>query len=240
MQAIHAENVSWKAQARGVREAKIYSAIHGTEETRIDMVEVPAGSYIPPHRHSARTEFITILASAGAQLQIGERIFRPIAGQVFHREPGDILALTNDSQHLFSYSVVRFGYEASDVEHLSQVDEETEQAADEPAEDEAPEEKAETEAAEVDESEDAEPAVEEEPEAREEPEDEKAADTDDQESAKEDTAEAEEPKKPEKPKKTKKPKKSKKSKDKNKGDSSDEKSSKKSKKKPSKSSKKKK
>ena len=121
MQAIHADNVTWKAQARGVREAKIYSAIQGSEETRIDMVEVPAGSYIPPHRHSSRTEFITILASAGAQLQIGERIFRPIAGQVFHREPGDILALTNDSQHPFCYSVVRFRYEASDVEHLGAV-----------------------------------------------------------------------------------------------------------------------
>lgn len=124
MQAIHAENVTWKAQARGVREAKIYSATHGSDETRIDMVEVPAGSYIPPHRHSSRTEFITILSSAGAQLQIGDRIFRPIAGQVFHREPGDILALTNDSQHPFCYSVVRFRYEASDIEHLGKIDDE--------------------------------------------------------------------------------------------------------------------
>jgi quercetin dioxygenase-like cupin family protein len=131
MKAIHADNVTWKAEARGVREAKIYSAIHASEETRIDMVEVPAGSYIPPHRHSARTEFITILASAGAQLQIGERIFRPIAGQVFHREPGDILALTNDSQHPFCYSVVRFRYEASDVEHLGRGAEVAEQVVDE-------------------------------------------------------------------------------------------------------------
>ena len=107
MQPIHSENVSWKARKRGVREAEIYSAIHGSDETRIDMIEVPAGGYIPPHRHSSRTEFITILSSAGAQLQIGDRIFRPIAGQVFQREPGDVLALTNDSQHPFCYSVVR-------------------------------------------------------------------------------------------------------------------------------------
>ncbi len=119
MQPIHSENVSWKARKRGVREAQIYSAIHGSDETRIDMIEVPAGGYIPPHRHSSRTEFITILASAGAQLQIGERIFRPIAGQVFQREPGDVLALTNDSQHPFCYSVVRFRFESSDVEYLN-------------------------------------------------------------------------------------------------------------------------
>lgn len=121
MQAIHAENVNWKSHDRGVREAKIFSAVHGSEETRIDMVEVPAGAYIPAHRHSSRREFITILLSAGAQLQIGERVFRPIAGQVFHREPGDVLALTNDSQHPFRYSVVRFGYESSDIEFLQDV-----------------------------------------------------------------------------------------------------------------------
>jgi quercetin dioxygenase-like cupin family protein len=122
MQAIHADNVNWKSRSRGVREAKIYSAHHGTDETRIDMVEVPAGGYIPPHRHSSRREFITILLSAGAQLQIGDRIFRPIAGQVFHREPEEILALTNDSHHPFRYSVVRFGYEPSDIEWLNEAD----------------------------------------------------------------------------------------------------------------------
>lgn len=118
MQAIHADNVNWKTKDHGVREAKIYSAVSGTGETRIDLVEVPAGGYIQPHRHASRREFITILLSAGAQLQIGDRIFRPTAGQVFHREPEEVLALTNDSHHPFRYSVVRFGYEASDYELL--------------------------------------------------------------------------------------------------------------------------
>lgn len=122
MQAIHAENVNWKSKSRGVREAKVFSTYHGSEETRIDIVEVPAGGYIPPHRHSSRREFITILLSAGAQLQVGDRVFRPIAGQVFHREPEDILALTNDSHHPFRYSVVSFGYEASDIEWLNEAD----------------------------------------------------------------------------------------------------------------------
>ena len=56
---------------------------------------------------------------AGAQIQIGDRIFRPTAGQVFHREPGDILALTNDTPHPFRYSVTRFGYQAADIEWLN-------------------------------------------------------------------------------------------------------------------------
>jgi quercetin dioxygenase-like cupin family protein len=118
MQAIHAENVSWKSGERGVREAEVFVEQHGSQETRIDMVEVPPGGYIPAHRHSQRREFLTILFSSGAQLQVGERIFRPTAGQVFHREPNDVLALTNDTPHPFRYTVTRFGYQASDVEWL--------------------------------------------------------------------------------------------------------------------------
>ena len=133
MQSIHADNVNWKSTKRGVREAKIFSAFHGSDETRIDLVEVPAGSYIPPHRHSFRREFITILVSAGAQMQIGDRIFRPIAGQVFHREPEDILAVTNDSHHPFQYSVVRFGFEPTDIVWMGKSTEEPEESAEETA-----------------------------------------------------------------------------------------------------------
>ena len=118
MQVIHADNVEWKSKEQGVREAKIFSTAHGSQETRIDIVEVPSGGYIPPHRHSSRQEFITVLLSAGAQVRIGERIFRPLAGQMFHREPGEVLALTNDSEHPFRYSVTSFGYESSDIEFL--------------------------------------------------------------------------------------------------------------------------
>lgn len=119
MQAIHAENVNWKVAERGVKEAEVFIETHGSEETRIDMVEIPPGGYIPAHRHSQRREFLTILQSAGAQLQVGERIFRPTAGQVFHREPGDILALTNDTPHPFRYTVTRFRHQAADIEWLA-------------------------------------------------------------------------------------------------------------------------
>lgn len=118
MQAIHAESVNWKDKERGVREAELFAVSHGDEETRIDMVEVPAGSYIPAHRHAQRSEFFTILLSAGAQLRIGDRVFRPTAGQVFHREPEEVMALTNDSPHVFRYTVTRFRYQSSDIEWL--------------------------------------------------------------------------------------------------------------------------
>lgn len=117
MQALHADNVNWKAQENNVREAEIFEV---SEDTRIDMVEVPPGAYIPAHRHKSRREFITILLSAGACIRIGERTFRPIAGQVFHREPGDVMALTNDSEHPFRYSVVRFGYDPKDIEFIEE------------------------------------------------------------------------------------------------------------------------
>lgn len=120
MQTIHAENVNWTQGDRGVKEAEVFVQPHEDEETRIDLVEVPAGSFIPPHRHQRRREFITILLSAGAQVRIGDRIFRPTAGQVFHREPQEILALTNDTEHPFRYSVTRFRYQEGDVEWLSE------------------------------------------------------------------------------------------------------------------------
>ena len=147
MQAIHADNVNWKSRGRGVREAKIFSSINGSDETRIDIVEVPAGGYIPPHRHSSRREFITILLSAGAQLQVGDRVFRPVAGQVFHREPEEVMALTNDSHHPFRFSVVTFGYDKSDIEWLNESDVK-EETTDIPVE-EAPAEEAEEKVEEV-------------------------------------------------------------------------------------------
>jgi quercetin dioxygenase-like cupin family protein len=119
MQAIHAENISWTPQERGIREAVIFSDPHGTEQTRVVMMEIPPGAYLPAHRHNLRREFLTIVYSAGAQVRLGERIFRPTAGQVFHREPGDVLALTNDTPHPFRYTVTQFRYQASDLEWLA-------------------------------------------------------------------------------------------------------------------------
>lgn len=119
MQTIHAENVNWTQGERGVKEAEIFMVAQEAEDTRIDLVEVAPGGYIPPHRHQRRREFITVLLSAGAQMQIGDRIFRPTAGQVFHREPQDILALTNDTEHPIRYSVTRFRYQENDVEWIS-------------------------------------------------------------------------------------------------------------------------
>lgn len=214
-----------------MREAQIYSAIQGSDETRIDMIEVPAGGYIPPHRHSSRTEFITILSSAGAQLQIGDRIFRPIAGQVFQREPGDILALTNDSQHPFCYSVVRFRYESSDVEYLNAPDEDEPEAVAvlEPSEEVevvAQEPVAETETDAEEEPAEDEPSTDEPSEDEEEDSDEESPD---EEAAEEEVAAEPEPEPKPEPKKSKKS--GKKSKDGKDSKSSKKKSSKSSKKK---------
>ena len=122
MQAIHSENVSWVSKDNGVREAELIAQTNGAEQVRIDLVEVLPGGYIPAHKHAKRQEFFTILLSAGAQIQLGDRIFRPTAGQVFQRDQGDIFALTNDSPHPFRYTVTRFGFDSSDVEWLSQTE----------------------------------------------------------------------------------------------------------------------
>ncbi len=108
MSAIHPEKLKWTPLEFGVQETSIFPAPGGQAHTRISMVEVAPGGYIPAHRHEGRHEFLTVLLSAGAQMQIGDRIYRPTAGQVFERSAGEILALTNDSHHPFRYSVVRF------------------------------------------------------------------------------------------------------------------------------------
>lgn len=119
MQILQADSLTWKELENGVREAEIFVLSEGGAQTRIDIVEVLSAGYIAPHRHKKRREFITVLHSAGAQIQVGERIFRPTIGQMFEREPGEVMALTNDTTHPFRYSVTRFNFEPADIEQLN-------------------------------------------------------------------------------------------------------------------------
>ncbi len=116
MRVVTAESLEWEADKRSAK-AVIYSE-KMSGELRIEMLEVAPGDFIPAHRHSRRREFFAVTFSAGAQMQIGERIFRPIAGQVFEREPGEVLAVTNDTKHPLRLMITRIGFDESDVEWL--------------------------------------------------------------------------------------------------------------------------
>lgn len=106
MSAIHPEKLEWTPLEFGAREASLFDPVG--IQAGIRLVEVEPGGYIPAHSHQSRHEFLTILLSAGAQMQIGDRTYRPTAGQVFERKAGETLALTNDSHHPFRYSVTCF------------------------------------------------------------------------------------------------------------------------------------
>lgn len=121
MRVVTAESLDWES-GQNPSTAVVHSERIGEQELRIDMIEVLPGDFVAPHRHARRREFFAVAYSAGAQVQIGERIFRPIAGQVFEREAGEVLAITNDTKHPLRLMVTRIGYEADDIEWLHPVD----------------------------------------------------------------------------------------------------------------------
>ncbi|MCA9791380.1 MAG: hypothetical protein KC910_06280 [Candidatus Eremiobacteraeota bacterium] len=123
MRVVTAEGLDWESD-QNPSTAVIHSEKLGDQELRIEMVEVRPGDFVPPHRHARRREFFSVAYSAGAQMQIGERIFRPIAGQVFEREAGEVLAITNDTKHPLRLMITRIGYDPNDIEWLNPVESE--------------------------------------------------------------------------------------------------------------------
>lgn len=115
MRVVAPESLEWKASEH-YRSALISSQNLGSSELRIEMLEIASGQHVPAHLHRRRKEYLTVTFSAGAQIQIGQRIFRPIAGQVFEREAGEVFAATNDTKHPFRVMVTRIGYDENDIE----------------------------------------------------------------------------------------------------------------------------
>lgn len=114
MRVVMAEKLDWNSEG-GTSRAPVHEEKLGDTRLVIEMVEIPAGGHLAPHYHEKRREFHSVAASGGAQVQIGERVFRPIAGQVFEREPGEILAITNDTLHPLQLLVTRIGYDPDDI-----------------------------------------------------------------------------------------------------------------------------
>ncbi len=112
MSSIQSDRLEWMAGERGVRECTLLAE----KSVRLDLVEVESGGYIPPNRRTGSKEMLTVVLSAGAQLRVGDKVYRPTAGQIFERPAGQILAVTNDSHHPFRYSVLRLDPRDDDLE----------------------------------------------------------------------------------------------------------------------------
>ncbi|MBI3926723.1 MAG: hypothetical protein HY319_14375 [Armatimonadetes bacterium] len=114
MLVVDPEKLEWK-QEEGWRKAVIHEEKLGDTAVQMDMLEVPAGAQIAPHHHKKRREFHFVVYSGGARLQIGERFFRPTAGQVFECEPGDTMGVVNDTHHALRLMVTKIGYDPKDL-----------------------------------------------------------------------------------------------------------------------------
>lgn len=83
--------------------------LHSSGEVRVLVLRVPGGASWGPLRSGEARLFLTCLHTAGARLHLGPRIFRPLPGQVFEAEPGEVLGVGNDTRQEVRFLVTRIG-----------------------------------------------------------------------------------------------------------------------------------
>lgn len=106
MKAIVPETLNWEADGTSV--------LFSDSNTRVEMLEIPAGAIIEPHSHKEQRLFLCFVRSGGCQLFLAGRLFRPQAGQTFEVEPNDVLAFHNDTPHITRVLITRIGYKEGD------------------------------------------------------------------------------------------------------------------------------
>lgn len=88
MQAISEYNVSWTAQPWG-RTAQLAAGALWQE--------VASHQTFAPEKLASGTELITVTLAGGAQVRVGDRVLRPLAGQILQRDSGEELEVVNDT-----------------------------------------------------------------------------------------------------------------------------------------------
>lgn len=88
MQVISESNVEWSNEEWG-RQARLASQALWQE------VE-PSRSF-GPDKLGQGQELITVTLAGGAQVRVGDRVLRPLAGQMLRREAGEELEIVNDT-----------------------------------------------------------------------------------------------------------------------------------------------
>jgi len=88
MQAISEYNVTWTAQPWG-RTAQLAAGALWQE--------VASHQTFAPEKLASGTELITVTLAGGAQVRVGDRVLRPLAGQILQRDSGEELEVVNDT-----------------------------------------------------------------------------------------------------------------------------------------------
>lgn len=86
---IHSEvSLNWQDQAWGRSVALLPQAT---------WQEVGPGQSWGPEKLAAGHELVVITLAGGAQVRLGERVLRPLAGQIMQRDAGDEMEIVNDT-----------------------------------------------------------------------------------------------------------------------------------------------
>ena len=88
MQAISEYNVTWTDQP-WCRTAQLGAGALWQE--------VASHQTFAPEKLASGTELITVTLAGGAQVRVGERVLRPLAGQILQRDSGEELEVVNDT-----------------------------------------------------------------------------------------------------------------------------------------------
>lgn len=115
MRNVTTDKLEWAAE-EGCQKATVHSEKLGDTQVQLQMLEVGAGQTLKPHSHKKRREFLCVVHSSGAQIRLGERVFRPTAGQTFEREPGEVMEIINDTHLPTRILVTQIGFDSSDVQ----------------------------------------------------------------------------------------------------------------------------
>lgn len=115
MRVLSKENLEW-SERDGLARAQVHQESLGGTTVRVEMIEIASGQTLAPHTHSRRREFIVCVHASGAQVRLGERVFRPLAGQALEREPGEVMEIVNDGTQPSRFLVTQVGFEPSDIQ----------------------------------------------------------------------------------------------------------------------------
>lgn len=106
MRVFEVGKADW-VEAGGHTEAELHRAEDGA--VRVWVLRVPAGSSYGPLQGSSTRQFLVCQHTAGARLHLGARVFRPLPGQVFESEPGEVFGVVNDTLQEVRFLVTRLG-----------------------------------------------------------------------------------------------------------------------------------
>jgi hypothetical protein len=88
MQAISEYNVTWTEQPWGRTVQLAPTAL---------WQEVAPHQSFAPEKLGSGSELITVTLAGGAQVRVGDRVLRPLAGQILQRDSGEELEIVNDT-----------------------------------------------------------------------------------------------------------------------------------------------